>query len=86
MLTCKQFLQELNDYLDPCCDTDLKRKLTTHVSECPNCFVIINTTEKTLQIYKGIQPQEIPEDVKARLWKALERKMAARKNSCSEKS
>lgn len=79
MLTCKQFLQELNDYLDPNCDTDLRRKLASHVSECPNCFVIVNTTEKTLQIYKGVQPQSIPEDVKTRLWSALERKIAAKK-------
>jgi hypothetical protein len=32
-----------------------------------------------LQVYKGIAPQNIPEDVKTRLLKALERKMAARK-------
>jgi hypothetical protein len=32
-----------------------------------------------LQVYKGIEPQSIPEDVKTRLWKALDRKMAARK-------
>jgi len=79
LLTCKQFLQELNDYLDPNCDSDLRRRLAAHVSECPNCFVIVDTTERTLQIYKGVQPQSIPEDVKARLWSALERKMAAQK-------
>ena len=30
------------------------------MSECPNCFVIVDTTEKTLQIYKGVEPQTIP--------------------------
>lgn len=79
MLTCKQFLTELNDYLDPNGDPDIKRRLETHVTECPNCFVIVDTTKKTLQVYKGCTPQSIPEDVKTRLWKALERKMAARK-------
>lgn len=79
MLTCKQFLQELNDYLDPNTDAEMKRRLESHVTECPNCFVIVDTTQKTLQIYKGIEPQNIPEDVKTRLLKALERKMAARK-------
>ena len=34
---------------------------------------------KTLQVYKGIEPQEVPEDLKNRLWAAVERKMAARK-------
>lgn len=79
MLTCKQFLQELNDYLDPNTDAEMKRRLETHVTQCPNCFVIVDTTQKTLQIYKGVEPQSVPEDVKTRLLKAIERKMAARK-------
>jgi anti-sigma factor RsiW len=79
LLTCKQFLQELNDYLDPNTDAEMKRRLESHVTECPNCFVIVDTTQRTLQIYKGIEPQSIPEDVKTRLLKALDRKMAARK-------
>ena len=79
MLTCKQFLQELNDYLDPNIDAEMKNHLNTHVTQCPNCFVIVDTTMKTLQVFKGVEPQTIPEDVKARLWKALDRKMAERK-------
>ena len=83
MLTCKQFLQELNDYLDPNTDADMRRKLESHVTECPNCFVIVDTTQKTLQIYKGVEPQNIPDDVKSRLLRALDRKIAARKTAQS---
>ena len=83
MLTCKQFLRELNDYLDPNADPDMKQHLESHVNECPNCFVVVDTTKKTLQVYKGCEPQTIPEDVKARLWKALERKIAAKKQAQS---
>lgn len=83
MLTCKQFLQELNDYLDPNTDAEMKRRLETHVTQCPNCFVIVDTTQKTLQIYKGIEPQNVPEDVKSRLLRALERKIAAKKAPAS---
>jgi anti-sigma factor RsiW len=79
LLTCKQFLQELNDYLDPNIDAEMKNHLNAHVTQCPNCFVIVDTTMKTLQVFKGVEPQTIPEDVKARLWKALDRKMAERK-------
>lgn len=78
MLTCKQFLKELNDYLDPNIDSVTKVHLEAHVTECPNCFVIVDTTKKTLQVYKGCQPQQIPEEVKSRLWTALERKIAAK--------
>ena len=79
MLTCKQFLQELNDYLDPNTDPDLKRHLERHVTECPNCFVIVDTTKKTLEVYKGMEPQTLPDEVRSRLWQALEKKMAAKK-------
>jgi Putative zinc-finger len=78
LLTCKQFLHELNDYLDPNVDSALKIRLEAHVNECPNCFVIVDTTMKTLQVYKGCQPQSIPDDVKSRLLIALERKIAAK--------
>lgn len=79
MLTCKQFLQELNDYLDPSIDPETKRHLESHVAACPNCFVVVDTTKKTLQVYKGMEPQAVPDDLKNRLWAALERKIAAKK-------
>ena len=79
MLTCKQFLQELNDYLDETVDVELRRRIEVHITQCPNCFVILDTTKRTIQVYKGMQPQALPEEVQARLLKAVERKMAARK-------
>ena len=78
LVTCKQFLQELNDYLDPSVDAVMKGRLEQHVSECPNCFVIVDTTKKTLQVYRGIEPQTLPADVQSRLWTALELKMKAK--------
>ena len=80
MLTCKEFLQELTDYLDSAVDAELRIKLEAHISECPNCFVILDTTQKTIKVYKGMQPQEIPAEVQARLMKAVERKIAAGKS------
>ena len=79
MLTCKQFLEELNDYLDPSISAETKRHLEAHVCECPNCFVIVDTTMKTLKVYRGMDPQPISEDLRSRLWSALERKMADKK-------
>ena len=78
MLTCREFLKELNDYLDEAVDVELRNRLEAHITECPNCFVICDTTKKTIQVYKGLQPQTLPEDVKSRLLRALEKKCAAR--------
>jgi anti-sigma factor RsiW len=77
LLTCKDFLSELSDYLDECVDAKVRAKLEAHIAECPNCWVIADTTKKTIQIYKGMDPYPIPSDVEARLMKALEKKLAA---------
>ena len=78
MLTCKDFLSELSDYLDETIDAELRSKLERHITECPNCWVIADTTKKTIRIYKGMEPHPIPADVESRLMQALEKKMAAR--------
>jgi anti-sigma factor RsiW len=79
LLTCKDFLHELSDYLDESIDAELRAKLEKHITECPNCWVIADTTRKTVQIYKGMDPYPIPSEVEERLMQAIEKKMAARK-------
>jgi anti-sigma factor RsiW len=81
LLTCKEFLAELTDFLDESdsIDAELRRKLESHINECPNCWVVCDTTKKTIQVYRGMQPKTLPEDVQARLLRALEKRMQARK-------
>jgi len=78
LLTCKDFLRELSDYLDESVDQEVRAKIEKHISECPNCWVIADTTRKTIRIYKGMDPQPLPADVESRLMRALEKKLAAR--------
>jgi anti-sigma factor (TIGR02949 family) len=83
LLTCKEFLQELNEYLDENIDAELRRKLEAHLNACPNCFVILDTTKKTVQVYKGMEAQVIPQEVHTRLMVAIEKRMAAKRASSS---
>jgi hypothetical protein len=78
LLTCKDFLKELTDYLDEATDTELRAKLEQHISQCPNCWVIADTTRKTIRVYKGVDLYPIPKEVESRLMQALEKKMAAK--------
>ena len=59
-LHVKTFCSELSDYLDENIDAELRTKLERHITECPNCWVIADTTRKTIQIYKGMEPYPIP--------------------------
>jgi anti-sigma factor RsiW len=78
LLTCKDFLRELSDYLDENLEAEIRSKIEAHIAECPNCWVIADTTRKTIKIYQGMEPHPLPADVESRLMDALERKMAAR--------
>jgi hypothetical protein len=80
LLTCKDFLNELSDYLEESGDAELRAKLEQHITECPNCWVIADTTRRTIQIYKGMDPYPMPADVEDRLMRALEKKMAAKQS------
>jgi anti-sigma factor (TIGR02949 family) len=79
LLTCKDFLRELSEYLDESIDAQVRARLEEHIAACPNCWVIADTTRKTVQIYKGMEPYPVPVDVQERLMAALERKMAAKR-------
>jgi anti-sigma factor RsiW len=79
LLTCKEFLQELTDYLDEKTDAELRAKLERHITECPNCWVVCDTTKKTIQVFKGMREYQIPAEVHERLMSAVEKKCAAKK-------
>jgi len=73
MPTCKDFLREISEFLDGDVDAGLRRELEAHLAECPNCWVVMDTTKRTLRIYKGMEPDPLPEELHARLLNALER-------------
>jgi predicted anti-sigma-YlaC factor YlaD len=81
LLTCKEFLSELSDYLDEKTHVEIREKIEHHLTQCPNCWVVCDTTRKTIEIYKGLKSCSIPEDIHARLMAALDRKIAATKSA-----
>ena len=82
MLTCKQFLQELNEFLEESLDPKARAELQKHVSECPNCWVVYNTTERTLKVFKGMECQPVPEPIRSRLMDAIDRKIRSKGGKC----
>ena len=73
--TCKQLLNELTDYLDGSLEAEVRVHLEAHLAKCPNCWVVCDTTKKTIEIFKGMDPYPLPEGVKTRLMKALQRRV-----------
>jgi anti-sigma factor RsiW len=68
---CKEFLQELTDYLDGKISDSLKAELDEHLHWCHECHVVMNTTKKTIEIYRDNEVYELPEDLRSRLHQAI---------------
>lgn len=71
MITCKRFLEELEAYLDEQTTPELRTELESHLSECPNCWVVTDTTKKTIKVYRGMDPYPIPCELHNKLLSAL---------------
>ena len=79
-MTCADFLKELTDYLDEALDARTKAELEEHLQWCHNCFVICNTTKKTIEIYRDSTLYELPDDLRTRLRTAIMSKCRDKKS------
>jgi hypothetical protein len=82
---CSEFLQELTNYLDGVIDDRTKVELEGHLSWCHNCYVVCDTTKKTIEIYRDSKLYELPDDLRTRLRSAIVSKCQGHKKPSSEK-
>ena len=80
-MTCKEFLKELTDYLDDSMDASTRAELEEHLQWCHNCFVVCDTTKKTVEIYRDSKMYELPEDLRGKLQSAIISKCKSRKKA-----
>ena len=73
-MKCAEFLKELNEYLDGALDERTKADLDDHLAWCHNCYVVCDTTQKTIQIYRDTEIYELPDELRSRLQQAIQAK------------
>ena len=73
-MKCNDFLKELSDYLDGRITENLKTELDEHLHWCHECHVVMNTTKKTIEIYRDNQIYELPTGLRTRLHDAIMKK------------
>jgi anti-sigma factor RsiW len=71
MSTCKKLLTEVSNYLDGELDPSLRMELEAHAQRCPKCYVIIDSTRKTVQIFKECGPYDVSPALHARIEQAV---------------
>jgi len=72
-MDCRQFLDELSDYLDNEATAGIREAVQEHIAFCHKCEVIYNSTRRTVEIVSecGQQAYALPEDVSERLYTRL---------------
>lgn len=70
-MKCTEFLRELTDYLDGTMSESMRAELDEHLHWCHDCHVVMNTTQKTIEIYRDNQLYELPENLRTRLHQAI---------------
>jgi hypothetical protein len=78
-MTCTEFLALLDDMLDEVVTPELRGDLQEHLHACEHCEVTLNTTRKTIQIYRSHEIYEMPLGLRERLHAAI---MAKCKKGC----
>jgi len=57
--------------LDPAMSGVLRADLQEHLKCCEHCEITLNTTRKTIEIYRSHELYELPDDLRERLHKAI---------------
>lgn len=71
MSNCRKLLTELSNYLDDELDAALREEIDAHAKRCPNCYIIIDSTRKTVQIFKECGPYDVSPALHARIEQAV---------------
>ncbi len=70
-MTCSEFLAQLDDLIDDKVATPLRADLEEHLRGCEHCVITLNTTRKTIEIYRTHELYELPDELRERLQSAI---------------
>jgi hypothetical protein len=66
-MTCTEFLTILDDVIDASIAAETRTEIETHLRKCGHCEVVLDTTRKTIEIYRCHEIYELPIEVSERL-------------------
>jgi anti-sigma factor (TIGR02949 family) len=68
---CQELLDQLSDYIDGELEASLCAEIEEHLSGCSDCRIMVDTMRKTIILYREQAPEDLPSDVKDRLYHVL---------------
>ncbi len=77
-MTCEELVSYLSAYLDQELDEDLTAAAQEHLATCPNCQVVLHTTQKVIQLGQVQYQVALPASRRARLYTRLRQALLQR--------
>lgn len=78
-MNCTDLLGQLTDYFDDKLSAELREEIRVHTTGCQHCWVVLNTTRQTIEVYKGAELYEVSPELRERLHSAIMAKCFKRK-------
>jgi len=63
MITCEEFFAEFADYIDNQVLPEVRQEIESHLSQCRACYVLYDSTRKTIKIVSESDSFELPQNV-----------------------
>jgi anti-sigma factor RsiW len=76
---CKRLLSQMSAYMDGELPSDFCGKLEAHLSDCPNCRVMLDSLTQTVRICREGVSEPLPDELKQSLRAALEQRWAKKR-------
>lgn len=77
-MKCEEMLKALNEYVDGAIDPGICKEFEAHLAGCNPCKIVIDNIRKTISLYKGDEPYELPTAFREHLHKALRERWKAK--------
>ena len=78
MKDCTDYIQNLCSYVDGEADDSICMEIEKHLRDCPECRVMVDTLKKTITLCKEGEKKHFPDELRAKLEAALEKKWEER--------
>ena len=66
-MTCTDFLAKLTDFFDGNVPADLMTEVEHHIAECKHCEVVLDSTTKTINIYRDHELYDFSPELQQRI-------------------
>ena len=80
-MTCTDFLAKLTDFFDGNVPPALLTEVEQHIAECKHCEVVLDSTTKTINIYRNSELYDFPPELQQRLESAIMTRCCGAKDS-----